>query len=35
MTALEFAQLEPAPGEPTSVEARLFQAFPGTEEVIR
>jgi hypothetical protein len=35
MTALEFAQLEPAPGEPASVEARLFQAFPGTEEVIR
>jgi len=35
MTAFEFAQLEVAPGEPSSMEARLFQAFPGTEEVDR
>jgi hypothetical protein len=35
MTAFEFDQLEAAPGGPSSMEARLFQAFPGTEEVNR
>jgi hypothetical protein len=35
MTAFEFAQLEAAPGEQSSMETRLFQAFPGTEEVNR
>jgi len=33
MTATEVAGLEPAHVQPTSIEARLIEAFPGAEEV--
>jgi hypothetical protein len=35
ISAAEFAELEAARGEPASAEARLLQAFPGSEEVTR
>lgn len=33
VSAAEFADLEAAPDAPSSAEARLLEAFPGTEEV--
>jgi hypothetical protein len=33
VSAAEFAELEAAPDAPASAEARLLDAFPGTEEV--